>query len=482
MASIPQCVEDKLSTDSKVPSFKEWLGERLTGEHRALYNQLVKSQYDHTDLFPIDFDVLSNHAGFEGRRNAETKLLEKFVEDVDFVTKGNDLATQKYSLTLHGAQRFILVADTAGRTLQNFFEKSIKAVHDYELLLIVVSERHRSMEDRHKLLLQQNPPGTKITYIVDLGFINGVHYVKVGSTDDPAGRFGSLVSALTVPPNSLHFLDIIPSPNNRDVEKAFHKESKDHRAILTIKGKSQNEVYPVTNLFNIDHIAKRLRKLTKGCVADKEAQRNHVETKLKLQIDLTERNRDIFRDLIAAGFTGVELKDMLVTLLPTQGAIEDLEGEDTLTDSDSDDTQGDVNPVTSVTVVVNHLDLPKRFIAENLTRQLAGGLPAKTCAIESNVAVSRFKKWYKETKGTGDPPKTVLDKLKQSLGKVCDTTVSRKAWMDVVGYEPPPNKTTKRIKIYAFYGWRWNGKFGNANPSTSQYGRDDPTDGVVPTV
>ena len=54
----------------------------------------------------------------------------------------------------------------------------------------------RLKEERHKLLIQQNPKGTKVTYIAYIGMINGIHYWKVGSSDDEHQRlYGKLMKA-----------------------------------------------------------------------------------------------------------------------------------------------------------------------------------------------------------------------------------------------------------------------------------------------
>ena len=190
---------------------------------------------------------------------------------------------------------------------------------------LVASERRRSKEEKHKLLIQQNPSATGVIYILDMGIIDGVHYLKIGATDDVGKRFHGLRSALEVSPNRCFFLDMIASPNNWAVEKAFHShhDTKEHRVTLTVKGHNQTEIYKTSKKFDAVFAGNLLRSLSKDALANEEAKRIHEKEMLKmnkeiitLSIEQGKGRQEALEKLITAGLTGTDLKETLAILYP----------------------------------------------------------------------------------------------------------------------------------------------------------------------
>ena len=100
-------------------------------------------------------------------------------------------------------------------------------------------------------------------------------------------------------------------------------------------------------------------------------------------------------------------------------------------------------------------DIVQIFLQEHLERRLTDGVPSRQCAVEQQTAVNRFKTWYRGEKRTV-APKTMVEKLKEALGTVTDTTLCRETWISLTGYQPPEGKgTEKRVKLYGYYGWAW---------------------------
>ena len=203
---IPDHVQEKLSSGCDAPPLDEWLTERLTPEHKIIYGKLMMSRLQadsSADRFPVDFDELYVQLGYAQKQTAEEKLLKHYVENDDFFLRENPKNTgqrgrpgTKYGLTLDCAKRFALGAGTAvGEEMRSFFVDTLDAVQDYHILTLVASERKRAMEEKHKFLIQQNK-GVSCLYILDMGTINGIRLAKVGSTDDPAVRFGGLTNDL----------------------------------------------------------------------------------------------------------------------------------------------------------------------------------------------------------------------------------------------------------------------------------------------
>ena len=337
---IPEHVQEKVSQLWNAPSIAEWLTERLTAKEKQMYTNLMAARYSTSDAFPVNFEDLWRMIGYSTKQKAKDALIHSFKEGSDFLINreveqvGQDSNVEQvrqhgghnvknYALTIDCAQQFALEAKTeAGREVRSFFVRVLTVIQEYHLLTVLLAERQRGMEEKHKLLIQQNPSGTGVIYILDMGIIDGVHYVKVGATDDASKRFQGLRSTLEVPPNRCLFVDMIASPNNWAVEKAFHehKDAKIYRVKLRIKGKNQTETYRMSETFG-----PLLRSLNRGAMEGLDAQRFHESRMLELQIEheRTQHEKEkgrgqIMRELISAGLTGPDLKDALASMFPNE--------------------------------------------------------------------------------------------------------------------------------------------------------------------
>ena len=456
--SIPTHVQEKLSTSINAPGFDDWLTERLSAEHKDMYLKLLTARCSSNEKFPVDFDILWQQLCYTRKDTAVDLLYKNFVENDDFIlvrSKPEQVGQhgghnmKRYLLTITCAQQFSLLSGTeVGKRVRLFFVSALEALQDYHLLTALLAERHRGMEEKQKFLIQQNPKGTKVTYIAYIGMINGIHYWKVGSSDDIHDRVGGLRSDFNTPTegNKLCLVDVVASPNNRAVEKAFHtnEEAKKHRVTLKIKGKNQTEVYMESKKFSVNDMGRLLRDLTNKLVDDKKADRVHEEKKLQMKLDIVKaqseqykEKRQTLRELVAAGLTGTDLKDALAIMFPSA-----CDTPDTV-----EDECGKIE--TPVTIREENREryngLAKDFIESHM-------LPGAEFAAESKAVTAAFESFVQD-KLKRPRTRNELDALRTALGgQPRGTRLQRGRWEEVVGY--PPKAQGPFPDLYGFSGWK----------------------------
>lgn len=291
---LPARVQEKLSGFANAPTQSEWLAEHLSEEHQAMYESLMKIRYTVKAKYPVHFRYLIEKVGYLKMENAQKRLVDEFVEGIDFVilpatgkNSGRGRPSQDFALTIKCAQLFAVNAQTdQGKKIAAFFVEALEVLQDYHKLTLLLNERRKGLIQRHEVLLEQHPRtiGFSAVYQVIVGCIGGQLLVKLGKTDHLPNRMKALKTTF----GECYLYDVIVVRNGTDLENSMKANTflRKHRlfeADLPECWKSQTELYKAKDTSLLDRFGRVIRDLAKELNTEMEAHRIHKERMQELE-------------------------------------------------------------------------------------------------------------------------------------------------------------------------------------------------------
>ncbi len=275
------------------PSLDTWLSEKLSHEHRLLYQTLMQFRnVCDGKRFTVDFDALWPLLGYTTKGNAKVKLTKRAEEyrDYEVILRPQNnpqggRGTEAILLTFDAAQRFAIQAGTArSNEIADFFIKTIETVQDYHLLSIHYDKRQAVMDATEGTMLSFLEKGKKIVYMGDLGIINDEHLIKLGYTNDGPTRIQTLKRGF---PNGFRLVHIEEHPENQELEARF----KRHADVCTRQrdvwhlGKKYTECFAVDESMTGERYVKLVHNLGRGLADHAQVGWSHEERMKELECE-----------------------------------------------------------------------------------------------------------------------------------------------------------------------------------------------------
>lgn len=307
--SLTSALQPALDIAATCPSLDQWLAQHLSEEHRHMYATLIQLRADtQNEQFPVDFDTLWTSIGFS-RKDPAKRLLDRVcVEDVDFAISHQSVGKsqpgrppEQINLTLHAAQKFALkAATTQGNTIADFFVTVLKVVQEYHAHCLRFDLLQKTAEITEKALMSGVKKGKHLFYLGDLGIIDGVRYLKGGSTDDGRTRFATHKRVF---PNGFTLCHITEHWDNRELERQFkkHPEVAAHRQSITYNGETYEEIWKVCKEMPLSKYEKLIPELVKQ-ITDQVTRKHHHDERMKalendgLRLQLLNKALDVGED------------------------------------------------------------------------------------------------------------------------------------------------------------------------------------------
>jgi hypothetical protein len=272
------------------PSIDDWLAVHLTDEEKEIYVMLAKERLNSHEDFPVDFDVLWPALGY-ARKDVAKRSIDSFTLDIDYTSLHVVVArshggtiVEKIYLTLDAAQEFAMQSHGKNASkIAKFFVRTVKALQGYHILSLMYQKKITSSEATSQAYIKA-ASNKQVTYIGDVGIVNGKRMVKHGSTDDLSTRASRLSSQF----GTFNVTGMFATPYHREVEKRFkqHKIFKDNQMNVTAKdGSTQTECFVWTDNMTVDKIMKIWQTINDELCTQQQQQWSHDERMSQMETD-----------------------------------------------------------------------------------------------------------------------------------------------------------------------------------------------------
>lgn len=136
-----------------------------------------------------------------------------------------------------------------------------------------------------KTLLLNIEPGDSIIYICDIGFINNIHYLKFGCTDNIHRRINEHKNTYGI---ECYLIFLIKNDHNRQLEQLFKNEEiiKYKRTSLEFKGNTRTELLTVDEYFTVEKYIEVFKNLSKKIPQVVKEEREYILQKQNNEIEL----------------------------------------------------------------------------------------------------------------------------------------------------------------------------------------------------
>lgn len=276
--------------NSSLPSLTQWMATKLTEEQQHWYDLLMNSRLTTNAKFPVHFDPLWHNLGYTLKENAK-RILTSYKLDIEYIcvcqteehSRGGHNKEEIY-LTLNAAQKFALQSrGKYASSIADFFIKTVESVQAYHILTLMYQQKEASSEVRAQALLtvaDKKP----VTYLGDIGVINGKHMVKHGFTDNLCARNSSHKRTF----EEFNLIAVFETTNNREVEKRFkmHRIFADNQENIIAKdGSVQTECFVWKDDMCVSKILKVWKTIDDELNTQQQQLWQHEETMARIQLE-----------------------------------------------------------------------------------------------------------------------------------------------------------------------------------------------------